>query len=138
MEFKKKLMQRFYIGISYIVLGLVLILADVLNHFENTFIFSFGVTLTVMGIARLIRHRKITKDDASIHRQEVAETDERILMMNERARSWAFSFSVMAAGFVVIVLSFLGYQELALPFAWYVCGQIVLYFVFLYIIAKKY
>ena len=138
MEFKKKLMQRFYIGISYIVLGLVLILADVLNHFENTFIFSFGVTLTVMGIARLIRHRKITKDDASIHRQEVAETDERILMMNERARSWAFSFSVMAAGFVVIVLSFLGYQELARPFAWYVCGQIVLYFVFLYIIAKKY
>ena len=138
MEFKKKLKKRLYIAVSYIVLGLVLILADVLNHFENTFIFSFGVTLTVMGIARLIRHRKITKDDASIHRQEVAETDERILMMNERARSWAFSFSVMAAGFVVIVLSFLGYQELALPFAWYVCGQIVLYFVFLYIIAKKY
>ena len=38
MEFKKKLKTRLYIAISYIVLGLVLITADVLNHFENTFI----------------------------------------------------------------------------------------------------
>ena len=138
MEFKKKLKTRLYIAISYIVLGLVLITADVLNHFENTFIFSFGVTMLVMGIARLIRHRKTTKDEKSMRKQELLEKDERSLMMNERARSWAFSFSVMVAGFAVIVLSFLGYQELALPFAWYVCGQIVLYFVFLYIIAKKY
>ena len=138
MEFKKKLKTRLYIAISYIVLGLVLITADVLNHFENTFIFSFGFALMVMGIARLIRHRKTTKDEKSMRKQELLEKDERSLMMNERARSWAFSFSVMVAGFAVIVLSFLGYQELALPFAWYVCGQIVLYFVFLYIIAKKY
>ena len=138
MEFKKKLKQRLYIAVSYIVIGLVLIGADALNHFENQFFFSFGIALIVMGILRLIRHRKITRDDASIHRQEVAETDERTLMMNEKARSRAFTYSILIAGVAIIVLSLLGKHEAAQPFAWYVCGQICLYWVCWCIIRKKY
>ena len=138
MKFKKKLKQRLYIAISYIVIGLLLIAADALNHFENQFFFSFGITLIVMGILRLIRHRKITKDDASIHRQKVAETDERTLMMAEKARSWAFSYSIMIAGIAVIVLSLLGNHDAAQPFAWYVCGQVCLYWICWLILQKKY
>ena len=138
MEFKKKLKQRLYIALSYIAIGIALIAADVLNHFENTFIFSFGVTMLVMGVIRLIRHRKITKDDASIRKQELSETDERIRMISERARSWAFSYSIIIAGIAVIVLSLLGKHDAALPFAWYVCGMVVLYWIFWLILRKKY
>lgn len=138
MEFKKKLKVRLYVAVSYIALGLVLILADVLNHFDNYFFFSFGVTMLVMGVMRILRHRGITKDETSIRKQELAETDERFLMMSERARSWAFSFSLMAGGFAVIGLSLLGYHDLAQPFAWYVCGQTCLYWICWYLIRKKY
>ena len=138
MEFKKKLQARLYIAVSYIVIGLVLIAADTLSHFENQFFFSFGMALMVMGILRLIRHRKITKDEATIHRQEVAETDERTLMMAEKARSWAFSYSILIAGIAVIVLSLLGKHDAAQPFAWYVCGQIGLYWICWLILRKKY
>ena len=138
MEFKKKLKQRLYIAVSYIVIGLVLIAADALNNFENQFFFSFGITLIVMGILRLIRHRKVTKDEAAIRRQEVAETDERTLMMAEKARSWAFSYSILIAGVAVIVLSLLGKHDAAQPFAWYVCGMVVLYWIFWLILRKKY
>ena len=138
MEFKKKLKQRLYIAVSYIVIGLTLIAADALNHFENQFFFSFGMALTVMGILRLIRHRKITKDDASIRKQELAETDERTLMMAEKARSWAFSYSIMIAGIAVIVLSLLGKHDAAQPFAWFVCGEVVLYWICWLILRKKY
>ena len=138
MEFKKKLKQRLYIALSYIAIGIALIAADALNHFENQFFFSFGITLIVMGILRLIRHRKITKDDASIHRQEVAETDERTLMMAEKARSWAFSYSIMIAGIAVIVLSLLGKHDAALPFAWYLCGMTAVYWIFWIILRRKY
>ena len=138
MEFKKKLKQRLYIAVSYIVIGLVLITVDALNHFENQFFFSFGMTLTVMGLLRLHRHRKITKDDASIHRQEVAETDERTLMMAEKARSWAFSYSIMIAGIAVIVLSLLGKHDTAQPFAWYVCGQIGMFWICWLFARKKF
>ena len=138
MEFKKKLIQRLYIAVSYIVIGLVLIAADALNHFENQFFFSFGIALIVMGILRLIRHRKITQDDASIRRQVVAETDERTLMMNEKARSWTFTYSILIAGIAVIVLSLLGKHEAAQPFAWFVCGQVSLYWICWLILRKKY
>ena len=138
MEFKKKLKQRLYIAVSYIVIGLVLIAADALNHLENQFFFSFGMALTVMGILRLIRHRKVTKDESTIRRQEVAETDERTLMMAEKARSWAFSYSVMIAGIAVIVLSLLGKHDTAQPFAWFVCAEVVLYWICWLLARKKY
>ena len=138
MEFKKKLKQRLYIALSYIAIGIALIAADVLNHFENTFIFSFGVTMLVMGVIRLIRHRKITKDDASIRKQELSEIDERIRMISERAKSWAFSFSLLVCGIVVIVLSLMGYHDQAQPFTWYICGMVVLYWIFWFILGKKY
>lgn len=138
MEFKKKLKQRLYIAVSYIVIGLVLIAADALNHFENQFFFSFGMALTVMGILRLIRHRKITKDESTIRKQEVAETDERTLMMAEKARSWAFTYSILIAGIAVIVLSLLGKHDAAQPFAWYVCGQIGMFWICWLFARKKF
>ena len=138
MEFKKKLKQRFYVAVSYIALGSILILADILSHFDNYFIFVFGASLLLMGILRIFCYRKITKDEKSIRQREVAETDERFLMMNERAKSWAFSFSVMVGGITVIILALLGYHDLAQPFAWYVCGMTVLYWICWNIIRKKY
>lgn len=138
MEFKKKLKTRLYIALSYIVLGIVLIAADALNHFENDFFLSFGIALLVMGIIRLIRHRKVTKDESTIRRQKVAETDERTLMMSEKARSWAFTYSILIAGIAVIVLSLLGKHDTAQPFAWFVCGQVALYWICWMILRKKY
>ena len=138
MDFRKKMKQRLWIAISYIALGLILVIADAVNHFENYFFFSFGFALMVMGILRIIRHRKTMRNDQSIRKQELAETDERNRMMAERAKSWAFSFSILIAGVVVIVLSLLGYHDAAQPFAWYTCGQVVLYWVFWFILGKKY
>lgn len=138
MEFKAKLKTRLYTAVSYIVLGLILIIADARNHFDNYFFFSFGVALLVMGIIRIFRHRKITADEKSIRQQELAETDERFRMISDRAKSWAYSFSILGAGIAVIVLSLLGCHELALPFAWFVCGMTALYWICWTIINKKY
>jgi len=138
MDYKKKLKQRLYIALSYLVLGPVLILADAVNHFSNYFCFSFGVALMMIGVLRIFQYRKITRDDKTIRKQELMETDERTRMISERAKSWAFSFSIMIAGILVIVLSFLGYHDQAMPFAWYVCGMVVLYWIFWFILGKKY
>ena len=138
MEFKKKMQQRRIIGISYIMLGLVLTIADMLKGFENNYFISFGIALILMGILRLFQYRKITQDDKSMRKRELAESDERTRMIAERARSWAFSLSITGSGIVVIVLSLLGRHEEALPFAWYVCGMVVLYWISFVIIRKKY
>jgi len=138
MEFKKKLKQRLSIAVFYVALGLVLIIAGAANHFENYFFFSFGIAMLIMGILRIIRYRQITRDDKTIRRQELVETDERNKMISERARSWVFSLSIMGAGILVIALNLLGHHDAALPFAWYVCGMVVLYWICWIIIRKKY
>ena len=73
-----------------------------------------------------------------MRKQELAESDERTRMIAERARSWAFSYALMGAGIVVIVLNVMGKHDEALPFAWYVCGMTVLYWLCFIIIQKKY
>ena len=138
MEFKKKMKQRYIIAVSYILLGLILLIAAFAGKSGNYFFTSFGTALIVMGILRLVRYRKITRDDRSLRNQELVESDERYRMMSERAKSWTFSLSVMAAGILVIVLNLLGYHEEALPFAWFVCGMVALYWLCWCIIKRKY
>lgn len=138
MDFKKKMKQRLYIAVSYMVLGLILIAADMITGLDNSFFFVFGVALLLMGILRLFHYRKITKDDQSIRKQELVESDELTRLISERAKSWAFSLSITISGIAVIVLSLLGYHDRALPFAWFVCGMVTLYWVCYYIIKQKY
>jgi len=138
MEFKKKMKQRFVIALSYVLLGAVLLAVAFAGKSDNYFFTSFGIALMLMGILRLFQYRKITTSDQALRKRELAESDERTRMMAERARSWAFSFSIMAAGILVIVLNLLGYNEEALPFAWFVCGMVALYWVCWLIIKRKY
>ena len=138
MEFKKKMQQRFILAVGYILTGLALVCMDLVNASENYFYFSFGFALLLMGILRLFRYRKITKSDHTMRKQELTESDERIRMIADRARSWSFSLSVSAAGIWVIVQNLMGRHEEALPFAWYVCGMCVLYWICYGMIRKKY
>ena len=138
MEFKKKMKQRLYVALSYILLGIILLVAAFAGKSDNYFFTSFGIALMLMGILRLVRYRKITRDDTTLRKQEVEESDERTRMMAEKARSWSFSLSVTAAGVLVIVLNLLGYHEEAQPFAWFVCGMVAMYWLCWCMIKRKY
>lgn len=138
MDFKKRMKQRLYVAILYIALGLILIATAIISKSDNYFLSSFGLTLLILGIMRFVQHHKITKDEKAMRQRELTETDERNIMMAERARSWAFSFSVMIAGIAVIVLSLLGYHDLVQPLAWFVCLMTLLYWICWSIIRKKY
>ena len=138
MDFQKKMKIRKIISVSYISAGLILVIANIGNSVENNFTFAFGFGLLAMGILRLFRNRKITASEQSMRKQELAEADERIRMISERAKSWAFTLSIIGSGVLVIVLNVLGYREQALPFSWYVCAMATLYWICWVIIRKKY
>ena len=138
MEFQKKMKMRHAVAVSYMVLGFSLVIADLLMGSENYFLFPFGIALLTMGCLRLRRNRKITASEETMRKQELAENDERIRMIAERARSWAFTLSITGSGILVIVLNLLGFRDQALPFAWYVCGMVILYWICWLILNKKY
>ena len=138
MEFRKKMQQRRTVALSYLLLGAVLLVAAFAGKSDNYFFSSYGIALILMGILRLVRYKKIIRNDKTMRKQELAESDERYRMIAGKARSWAFSLSILAAGVLVIVLNLLGYHEEALPFAWFVCGMVAIYWVCWCIINRKY
>ena len=138
MDFKKKMKQRLYLAVSYCLLGLALIISEMIVHFDNYFISSFGFALLALGIVRIVQYCRITADKETMRQREVEESDERTLMMAERARSWAFSFTIMFACIVVIILSVLGYHDYVQPIAWFVTCMVALYWVCWIVIRKKY
>lgn len=138
MDFKKKMKQRLVIAAAYILIGILLALGALLSKTENAFPSAFGFALIALGILRILQYRKITRSEDTIHRRELAESDERNRMISEKARSWAFPFSILIAGLAVIVLSLLGYPDAVQPLAWYACIMVFLYWVFYMILKRKY
>ena len=138
MEFQKKLKNRLYIAISYLILGAFLIVYDLIAHPKNDFGLVFGIALLVMGILRIFQYRRITSSDQSIKEREMEETDERNKMIAERARSWAFSLYFLLSGITVIILSFLGHHELATPISYSVLLLVVFYWLSYLILRRKY
>ena len=130
--------QRLVIAISYILFGVALTVIASVTKTENYFLTPFGITMVIMGVLRIGQYRKITKNDDALRQRELAETDERNRMIAEKARSWAFSFSMLVAGLAVIVLSLLNCPDLAQPLAWFVCLMTVLYWVFYLVARRKY
>ena len=138
MDYKKKLTQRLCINLGWAVFGAFLILFWCMHQPENTYPLSLGIAFVIMGAIRTIQYRKITKDDKTIRQMELSEKDERNRMMQERAKSWAFSFSLFVTGDLVIVLSLLGKHEIAQLLAWFLCGNVILYWICWNILRKKY
>ena len=138
MDYKKKLKQRLYVHLGWAGIGALFILFWCIRQPENTYPLSLGIAFVLMGIIRTVQYRQAVKDEQALRQKELAETDERNLMMSERAKSWAFSISVFIAGDLAIILSLLGNQDLALLFAWFLCGMTLLYWICWNIIRKKY
>ena len=138
MEFHKKLKNRLYIAISYLILGAFLIVYDLITHPKNDFGLVFGIAMLIMGILRIFQYRRITSSDQSIKERQMVETDERNKMIAERARSWAFSLYFLLSGITVIILSFLGRHEIATPISYSVLLLVVFYWVSYLILRRKY
>ena len=136
MDFKKRMKIRLWTNIIYIVLGVAMIAVGLITKTDNEFVSSFGLTLTVVGLA-LIKKNIITSEE-KLKRREIAENDERNIAIVHKARSWAFSFYVIFGCLAVIVLSLLSLQDIASWIGVGVFSLIAIYWICYFIVRKKY
>lgn len=136
MDFKRKLKTRLYTAITYILIGGIFIAMYLCNISENQYLLTLGIALAVMAVIRLIAYMRITKDDESIKRQEIAENDERNIAIIHKAKSTAFGLYVFLVATIIIILELLGITELTTILALNLCGIVVLYWLCYYIYHK--
>ena len=136
MDFKKRMKIRLWTNIIYIILGVAMIAVGLITKTDNEFVSSFGLTLTVVGLA-LIKKNIITSEE-KLKRREIAENDERNIAIVHKARSWAFSFYVILGCLAVIVLSLLSLQDIASWIGVGVFSLIAIYWICYFIVRRKY
>ncbi len=137
MDYKKKLKMRLFFGIGYIVLGLALILTFCLIATENDYLSSFGFALIVVGAVRVRNYFLINKNEETLKKHEIAETDERNIAIANKAKSIAFIIYIIAMGISIIVLQILHKSEMASVLSGTMCFLLVVYWISYFIIRKK-
>ena len=122
----------------YAVIGAVLSVLSYTGVIENDFIRAFGAALFLCGIVKAVRYTIIMKDPEKMDKIEIAERDERNIMLYEKARSLAFAAFITMAGIAIIVLYILDLTFAGQIVAYTVCGYVLLYFICYMIVKRKY
>lgn len=138
MEFRKKLKFRLLAACLYVIIGAVLIVVSAAGLSRNEQIMAFGIVFVIVGFVRCVRYFQVTKNEETIHAVEVAENDERNVMIMVKARSLTFSLFIMLAGIVMIVLYLLEQSFAAQIIAYTICAFSLLYYICYQIISRKY
>lgn len=135
MDYRKKLKTRLYTAITMIATGIIFTVFAVFSEVEMAS--TFGAVFLVMGIARVIQYRRLLNDPEEMRRREIAEHDERNVMLWTKARSLAFVVYIIAMGIAVIVLQMLEMGQEANIVSLCMMGFIIIYWICYFIIVKK-
>ena len=137
MDFEKKLKSRLKIAVGYIAIGIILVILNLTKIIENEYLETFGITLALLGVLRIIQYKRITKNEETIRSRQIAETDERNISIMHKAKSMAFGLYILIVGIVVIVFDVIGKTENASILALNVCALVLLYWICYFIYNKK-
>ena len=137
MDFKKKLQKRLAVALFFMVLGILMIAVPFFIKTADDFVSAFGFALFVTGFVRVRNYRMITKNEETLKKQEIAETDERNISIAKQAKSTAFSVYILLLNLGVIVLSFCRLHEIARWISYAVLFLILIYWICYFIYRKK-
>ena len=136
MEYRKKLRKRLYYAIGYVIIGAVLILLQVTGRVDNEMSTYFGAVFAACGVARVIQYIRLVSDKDRMEQREIAEKDERNVMLWTQARSWAFGAYLLLAGTAIMILYAIHMDFAAQIVAYNVCALVFIYWI-CYMIAKR-
>lgn len=138
MDFRKKLKARLYLGIFYIVFGIAMVALTLLKPSDNGYFSTLGLAFAVIGVKRIRQYFVITRSEESIRKQEIAETDERFIMLQQKSATLSFTISSVLGAIAIFVLHLLDMPLYASIVAYVICGYILIQVVCYFVLARKY
>ena len=138
MDFRKKLKARLYLGIFYIVFGIAMIALTFIKHSDNGYFSTLGLAFAVIGVKRIRQYFVITRSEESIRKQEIAETDERFIMLQQKSATLSFTISSVLGAIAIFVLHILDMPVYAGIVSYVICGYILIQVICYFVLARKY
>ena len=132
-----KVNSRMIWYIILIVVGAALTITPAFGWLDDFWV-GMGGGLIGVGVVRLIQIARYKTNENYAERVNVANKDERNLYIANKARSWAFYYSMLAECIGIIVLRVMEYPELSSLLGFVVCGQLVIYWGSWFYLKKRY
>lgn len=136
MDYKKKLKRRLYLSVSYIIIGIIMIVVPKIFNIESPSS-GYGAGLIACGILLTAKSIKTLKSEENIKKQQIIENDERNIMINNKAKSLTFSVYVIISAIAVIILDLLNMSQLSTAIAFSICLLIIINLICYIVISKK-
>ena len=124
-------------GVIWLLLGLVLTVLCCLETLDE-FWSGMGSALMVVGIVRLLRSYRLSRSETYREKRAVAETDERLHFIRNKAWVWAGYLFIIICAIGTIIFKLLGQDLLCMFLSGAVCLMLVLFWVSFFILKKKY
>ena len=105
---------------------------------KNEAMLVFGTAFGTCGLVMIVKNIRIFKSTDNFIEKEIAEKDERNIMIWTKARSLTFSVYAVIAGIAIIVLYTVNMEYAAQVIAYNLCGVLVIYWICYFIIRNKY
>ena len=138
MKFKNKLKMRLGIAIVYVIIGVLLVVLTSIGIIKNEAMLVFGTAFGACGLVMIVKNIRIFKSTENFIEKEIAEKDERNIMIWTKARSLTFSVYAVIAGIAIIVLYTVNMEYAAQVISYNLCGFLVIYWICYFIIRNKY
>ncbi len=138
MDYKKTLKRRMYVSVAIAVFGALLIAATFIFSGMKSFFSGWGLGLFICGIAGVRKYFYITRDEETMRKREVAEKDERNMMLVNKARSFTFLLYAAGMSIAIVIFECIGKAEVATALAMSLCGLLFLYIIIYNIFQRKY
>ncbi len=133
MKFIKKKMIYFgiliLVGISFIIVGL---------SRGQVMMSSMGWGLLVVSVMKMIQYYLISKKPEKLHDIEIAQNEERLVFLANRASALCFYAIVVAEYIAMLVCMFINKEAISLFCSYAVCGELILYVIIRSILNRKY
>jgi len=126
-----------YTSLFFVVLGAVLTVCFIAGVLESYW-YSFGVSLLVVGSLQLWRQRRYRKDEAYREKIDTETGDERNRFIANKAWAWAGYLFVMIAAVATVAFQIAGRRELSLMASLGVCLMVLLYWGSYMVLKRKY
>lgn len=121
-----KVNSRLIWYIILILVGAALIITPALGWLDDFWV-GMGGGLIGVAVVRLIMIARYKTNSDYAERVNVENRDERNLYLANKARSWAYYYSMLLEGIGIIVLRVMEYPELSTLLGFVLCGQLILY-----------
>lgn len=130
------------LSVSFIVIGLIIGLIFAAygeEDYNGGILCGMGTALTFVGIFRLVKLYRISRDPEKAADYEAANKDERVIYIANKARSLTFAISIYVQLAVGLIAQFVfGQRLLSMVMCYFVCFQCLLFVLLYRIYSKKY